>query len=310
MTTLVLGTRAQAATWCALLGDALGVPYEFHGPSALPRLEAIDMSPPAGFVRSHRGTPEGTWSDDGAQLLALFASLRRTPTLDLADFGSRLLGWYRRGDFTPDGRVFDVGMQTSSALSRIERGVSPMLSDLPREDKNGNGSLMRVLPVAFLHVTAEEAVRVARLQSLPTHAHVRAQLCCALYVLLVRELLGGAGKHDAMARAQAALTALVLPQEHAELHIVLQRPSHLSGGGYVLDSLWSAWAAFEMSDTVEGCLRRAVARGNDTDTTACIAGGLVGAYVDLQGVPERWLSKLRGKDLVQRLFDSLSPQEP
>lgn len=54
-----------------LIGDAVGVPYEFHAPERLPPFEQIDMVPPAGFVRSHQGIAAGTWSDDGAQALCL-----------------------------------------------------------------------------------------------------------------------------------------------------------------------------------------------------------------------------------------------
>ena len=58
-----------------LVGDALGVPYEFSNPAALPSPELIDFTPPSDFARAHQGTPPGTWSDDGAQALCLLDSL-------------------------------------------------------------------------------------------------------------------------------------------------------------------------------------------------------------------------------------------
>src|SRR3954469_20286014 len=58
-----------------LVGDALGVPYEFHGPDSIPAVQQIEMAPPENYDRAHPGTPPGTWSDDGAQALALLASL-------------------------------------------------------------------------------------------------------------------------------------------------------------------------------------------------------------------------------------------
>lgn len=48
-----------------LVGDALGVPYEFHGPEDLPPSGQVEFKPPPGFRRAHLGVPLGTWSDDG-----------------------------------------------------------------------------------------------------------------------------------------------------------------------------------------------------------------------------------------------------
>src|SRR5262245_65410840 len=105
-----------------LIGDALGVPYEFHGPERLPPVEQIEMVPPPGFARAHRGTPPGTWSDDGAQALCLLASLLECGRLDPEDLGRRLLRWYNHGYLAVDGRVFDVGIQTGRALRALQRG--------------------------------------------------------------------------------------------------------------------------------------------------------------------------------------------
>ena len=99
-----------------LVGDALGVPYEFTLPSEVPDAQDIEFEPPTGFLRSHTGTPPGTWSDDGAQALCLLASVLRNDRLDVEDFGRRLVNWNDHGYMTPDGRVFDVGIQTSRAL--------------------------------------------------------------------------------------------------------------------------------------------------------------------------------------------------
>lgn len=52
-----------------LIGDAVGVPYEFHKPVELAALDDLDMVPPDQFKRAHFGVPPGTWSDDGAQVL-------------------------------------------------------------------------------------------------------------------------------------------------------------------------------------------------------------------------------------------------
>jgi ADP-ribosylglycohydrolase len=106
-----------------LIGDAVGVPYEFHAPDELPARELIDLQPPPGFVRAHPSAPKAAWSDDGAHALCLLASLLHCQTLDLTDLGNRLVNWHDWGYMAVDHVVFDVGYQTSVALSAIRSGA-------------------------------------------------------------------------------------------------------------------------------------------------------------------------------------------
>src|SRR5918994_4129388 len=128
-----------------LVGDALGVPYEFHPPEAIPTASEIEFEPPSGFRRAHAGTPPGTWSDDGALALALLSSLLDRGRLDPEDLGRRLLEWHDLGRFAVDRRVFDVGIQTGTALRALRTGTPAPEAGPGEERTNGNGSLMRVL---------------------------------------------------------------------------------------------------------------------------------------------------------------------
>jgi ADP-ribosylglycohydrolase len=78
------------------------------------------------------------------------------------------------------------------------------------------------------------------------------------------------------------------------------------GGGWVLDSFWSAWAAFAASASYRETIERCIRYGYDTDTTAAIAGGLAGIRWGLDeargGIPREWLDALRGRDLVEGLL--------
>src|SRR5262245_60174872 len=109
-----------------LVGDALGVPYEFHAAAAIPARDAIEMAPPEGFRRAHPGVPPGTWSDDGAQALCLLASLLHQDRLDVDDFARRLRNWYDDGYCAVDFEVFDVGVQTSRALQALAAGTAAL----------------------------------------------------------------------------------------------------------------------------------------------------------------------------------------
>jgi len=294
--------RVRGGLYGLLVGDALGVPYEFHDPANLPPAEVIDMEPPEGFNRSHRGTPVGTWSDDGAQALALLDSLLTCDGLDPDDLGQRFVAWWNDGYATPDGRAFDIGNQTTTALEKLEAGVPALQCGGDGERDNGNGSLMRVLPLALWHQGADaELVRDAHLQSRITHAHPRSEACCALYVLYARRQLTGA--EEAWEGAVEALRSIYgqpgFGAHGKELRRILQ-PFVPRGTGYVLDCLHSARVALRGPDYA-AVVRRAVAFGLDTDTTAAVAGGVAGIRHGEAGIPAAWRELLKGRELVEGL---------
>lgn len=296
--------QIEGGLWGLLVGDAVGVPYEFRNPEELPRLAEIQMRPPDGFTRSYANVPIGTWSDDGAQALCLAASLLARGRWCARDFADRLLAWCREGYMAVDGRVFDIGIQTGAALDRLMEGVDPTEAGLGSERNNGNGSLMRVLPAALLlKGDSEELVSIAHEQSALTHRHPRSQACCALYCLWARyELAGEAGAWDAAVHELRKLYPASGPHR-AELEERILPAMELPprGFGYVVDSLASARAACERGNYQE-IVQAAVAFGNDTDTTACLAGGIAGIRHGKDGIPQDWISGLRGRDVLAPLL--------
>lgn len=284
-----------------LVGDALGVPYEFHDPTNLPAPDAIELDPPADFRRSHLGIPVGTWSDDGAHALCLLASLLHRGRLDVADLANRLLDWDHAGYMAVDGRVFDIGVQTTTALGRLARATPPLQAGPSGERDNGNGSLMRALPLALWHRgTDAELAGDADLQSRLTHGHVRSRIACAVYCLWARGVLEG--REDPLGQAFATVEVLYGPSLRHEVELLRTYPAR--GTGYVADTLASARVAVD-AGPYEVAVRRAVAFGHDTDTTACVAGGIAGIRDGLEGIPDRWRDGLRGRELYQPLLDDL-----
>jgi ADP-ribosylglycohydrolase len=300
--------RIAGGVYGLLIGDALGVPYEFHPPARIPPREQIELEPPAGFHRAHAGVPPGTWSDDGAHALCLLASLLYRGELDPEDLGRRLWNWYELGYMAVDSEVFDVGIQTRAALTTFRAGTSALVSGPKGERDNGNGSLMRVLPLALWHTGTDEAlVADAMKQSLVTHGHPRSQVCCALYCLWARRTLQGAA--DPWAEAVATFRRLYPHGSEAstelELHIRPDRKEPGRGTGYVVECLISARDCVRAEATYEGVVKAAVALGEDTDTTAAVAGGIAGLRDGVEAIPPQWRAALRGKELVEPLLQEL-----
>jgi ADP-ribosyl-[dinitrogen reductase] hydrolase len=283
-----------------LVGDALGVPYEFCPPERIPSKVSIEFSPPPEFQRAHYGVPSGTWSDDGAQALCLLASLIDCRKVDPEDLSKRFLRWYLEGYLAVDNRIFDVGTHTSRVLESIRNGMPALEAGTLGREARGNGSLMRSLPLALWHQgTDAELVTDAHLQSRVTHGDIYCQVCCALYCLWARRFLEEA--HEPWISAVASLRQIYaespLHQEVLESAICPDNPPQGRGTGYVVDCLNSARLALE-ADSYEQVVKAAIALGHDTDTTACVAGGIAGIRNGLNGIPERWRNELRGQELL------------
>ena len=290
-----------------LIGDALGVPYEFHEPEDLPPRSELEFEPPDGFKRAHAGVKPGTWSDDGAQALCLLASLLHCQKLEPQDLGSRFISWYEHGYLAVDNHVFDVGIQSANAIQKLIRGVPALEAGGVGEYSQGNGSLMRVLPLALWHRGSDaDLVQDAHDQSRVTHAHVIVQACCALYCLWARRTLE---RHiNPWNAALESLRAVYATQpeylDALETEILGKQHAPTRGTGYVMDCLFSAKWALEQGD-FEAVVKAAISLGHDTDTTACVAGGIAGIRDGINAIPERWRSSLRGQNELEPLLKGL-----
>lgn len=225
----------------------------------------------AGNVRMHRhgrhNRRAGTWSDDTSMAIATCDSIRECGRIDVDDIRSKFVLWYRTGAYTASG-LFDIGGTTSRALS-LGHGLSG-------ERDNGNGSLMRILPLAFTDATEDQIHAVPAI----THAHETSCGACVAMVNIARRLIKG---HPV---AEIAGTYAGEPAENVK------------SGGYVLDTFHAAlWCLANTSSYAE-CVLAAVNLGSDTDTTAAVAGGLAGIVYGFDSIPDEWIDQLQGKDVL------------
>ena len=210
---------------------------------------------------SHR-QPAGTWSDDTSMVLALCDSYRELGRVDADDIRERFRAWLREGAYTADGTVFDCGVTTGRALrSGTGQGGA---GDL------GNGSLMRCLPMAFMDCTEADVRRVSAI----THASRDCSDACVRMVRYARKVLrtGHAGSESG------------------------DEPGR--SGGFVWDTYQAAIWCLEHTEGYRECALTAVNLGGDTDTTACVAGGLAGILYGSDEIPAAWLGALRGREVI------------
>ena len=305
MNTMSHSSRILGGLYGSLVGDALGVPVEFQPRSERQRDPVIDLR-----AYGTHGQPKGTWSDDGALLLCSLESLVEMG-FDPQDMGERFVRWSERGLWAAHGTVFDIGIATSAALRRIRQGTPAEKAGGAGQYDNGNGSLMRILPVVLAGL-AEPTERLAeQLQraSAITHRHPRSQMACVLFGLVVRRLTQDQSPLDALQSARASFE--VLFGNHPELStfrdllsadLASWPETEIRSSGYVMDTLTaSLWCLLTTASFAE-CVLKAVNLGDDTDTTGCVAGGLAGVYYGVEAIPPAWLASLPRQEDLRSLF--------
>ena len=271
-----------------IVGDAIGVPWEFQPANTAPR-----PTPAVGFQTFDQ--PPGTWSDDGAMTLALLDSILERGW-DLDDQGRRFLAWFDDAIYTATGVCFDSGFATTAALDRIRAGTPASRAGSIGDRSQSNGGLMRILPVALTGRELSDAELVARAEAgtRVTHAHPRVVVASAIYVLVARALLRGDAPRPAIDWAVSTLDDLAAddPERRALIASCLEHKEGL-GHAYVADSLLSAFTALEQGSSFRDVVELAISYGHDTDTTAAIAGGLAGIQYGAAAVPDEWMEALR-----------------
>lgn len=306
---IVQRDRILGGLWGSLVGDALGVPVEFRDRYTVQSDPVTDMRE---FGTHHQ--PRGTWSDDGSMILCSIDSLLNHE-FNLADMGERFVRWMNDDLWTPHGEVFDMGGTTATALRRIAQGMSVEQSGGKSEDSNGNGSLMRILPVA-LRFAAEPMESIAgRLEkaSAITHAHARSQMACVFYGLVIRQLLLGQPAQAAIDSARVEfIGGYEKAPEFSRMRPILEDDfTSLPEGmivstGYVLHTLHASLWCLLTTKNFEECVLKAVNLGGDTDTTGCVAGGLAGLAYGMKSIPADWIRQLARKGELDCLFHELA----
>lgn len=312
--------------WDAILGlctgDALGVPVEFQSRDELDAEPVTDMR---GYG-SHP-VPAGAWSDDTSMALCLLDSLAECEgRVDLEDIMRRFLSWANDGAYTPYGEMFDIGIATRKALLRFAHGTPAAECGGSGEHDNGNGSLMRILPLLFplyerygSDFPAHEAVmeQIHRVSAL-THAHPRSQIACGIYLSVGAAMLETNSPVQALSlgMARAAAYYRQTPAFSTELqhYSRLLEPSDfltlprdaIRSSGYVVDTLEAALWCLGNTNNYADCVLQAVNLGEDTDTVGAVAGGLAGIAYGAAAIPEEWTAKLARLDWIRQLCDRLN----
>ena len=298
------------------VGDALGVPVEFKSRQTICKNPVTDM---IGYGTYN--LPPGTWSDDSSLTFCLAEAL--TQEFDLNTIGQNFVKWYDHNFWTPRGTVFDVGIATRQAIVRLAEGVRPDLAGGSDASSNGNGSLMRILPLLFYlkNKPLTDRFTLTKQVSAITHGHIRSVVACFYYLEFARQILERKNKFEIYINLQSTITDCLVSLSISQKEIALfnrllkndisaMPEENIYSSGYVLHTLEASIWCLLTTDSYQEAVLRAVNLGEDTDTTGTVTGGLAGLLYGIDTIPEIWIRKIaRYEDidnLAKRLADSLA----
>ncbi len=304
--------KIKSVLFGVAVGDALGVPVEFNDRQTISKNPVTDM---IGYGTYN--LPAGTWSDDSSLTFCLAEAL--TKDFDLNAIGQNFINWVHHQYWTPRGRVFDIGIGTRQAIDRIAKGEKPEFAGGSKDIDNGNGSLMRILPLLFYikDKPINERYEITRQVSSITHGHTRSVIACFYYLEFAKQIWEGKDKFEIYRNLQTEvanhLTNLEInPKEIDLFDRLLKREIHtisedeIQSSGYVLHTLEASIWCLLTTDNYKEAVLKAVNLGEDTDTTSAVTGGLAGLLYGFDNIPEIWLQQIARYDDIENLAERLA----
>jgi ADP-ribosylglycohydrolase len=286
-------------------GDALGTTLEFTSPGGFSPLK--DMVGGGPF----RLKP-GQWTDDTSMALCLAESLAACGDFEPKDQMQRYVRWWKEGYLSCTGTCFDIGSTVRAALVRFAQSGEPYSGSIdPRSA--GNGSLMRLVPVAMRHAASPEtAIARAGDSSRTTHGAAEAVDACRCFAGLLVGALNGADKETLLSSMYCPVPGLWEREPLAPRIAAIaagsfreKQPPEIRGTGYVVDALEAALWAFHGTGNFRDACLAAANLGQDADTTAAICGQIAGAFYGYAAIPASWREQLAMHDRIVELADLL-----
>jgi ADP-ribosyl-[dinitrogen reductase] hydrolase len=280
----LIDDRAYGAMLGLAVGDAVGVPLEFSKRDSLPPVSEMIGGGPFGLE-------PGEWTDDTSMALCIMDSLIALRSFNGIDILNRFVRWFEDGENSVNGRCFDIGITTRASLDRFVRLGTPAGRGPHNEKHAGNGSLMRLAPIAiFAASDLGEAARLAHQQSMLTHANNLAANACEFFATLLVEAMRGLDKETVLRSrfwfGHPAINGI------AAGNWVGKTRDEISSSGYVVSTLEAAMWCVHRTSSFEDAIVLAVNLGDDSDTVGAVTGQLAGALYGRAGIPERSLTQL------------------
>lgn len=277
----------------SLIGDSIGSRLEFLGklPSTQDVVEAMRM-PGGGYWR----VAPGQITDDGELTLCLTKSLIEKETFDLDSIASNYIRWLR-------SKPFDIGETTYNSFDVKDQNITKLGKKIQKSNRwsnaksKANGSLMRCVPLAIwgFNLSEKKLAHYAFQDSSLSHPNITCCESVACYIIAIASLIRSGGDIEySFNRAynwlnkyskSEVITWLEMAKNNEEYPFYPQ-------AGFVKIAFINAFRHLKNKSNYDQAIKETVANGGDTDTNACIAGGLIGASTGISNIKDEYIKKV------------------
>ncbi len=290
------------------IGDAMGVPIEFVSREILIENPLTEM-----IGEQSHNMPKGCWSDDTSLNLALMDAINNNEgNINLQIVGYNFIDWAEHSKYTPTGIAFGIGMTTFKSIAKLEYGDRPPEDCGGKQEKdNGNGSLMRILPIAYYcygkKLNDEETYELVKNVSSLTHGHEISIMGCYIYVKYAMELLDGKDLKEAYKNIQKLKYPYfsdyckdkykrILKSDISKLDI-----DEINSTGFVVDTLEAALWSLLNTENYNQAIIGSINLGGDSDTIGACTGGLAGIHYGIDSIRKEWKEDLVKYDYIEEI---------
>lgn len=312
------------------IGDAMGVPIEFMTREYLSKHPTTEMTGYGSYE-----VPKGCWSDDTSMVLATMDSIIKSEGINYNHIADCFCDWVNNSKYTPTSEIFDIGNTTKEAIIKYWNQTHPgnghLGIDLPSNKEvtevdatkcggissssNGNGSLMRILPLVFYlkqrNTNELETYQIIKNISSITHAHEISILGCYIYVNYALNLLNKESKEEAYEQITKlnydkyfSTDTITLYQRIINKELISLDIDSISSSGYVVDTLEAVLFVIMTTNNYKEAVIKAINLGKDTDTIGALVGGLAAIIYGFKDIPESWLKDLKRREYIEDISDS------
>ena len=318
------GLRSIQLHACLLggaIGDSLGAEIEFLSLAEIRRRypDGIkDLPPHMGLRGAITDDTQMTLFTAEGVLRAMIRSALKGICHPPSVIHHALLRWYKTQGGKPTIQTDEVGLildprlwscraPGDTCLSSLK--ASGRFGDVAQNNSKGCGTIMRVAPIALM-VPRDQVRQMAIDTSALTHGHVTGQLAAAAWAEMLADVAAGVDLKECAAKTANFYSRLEGGLETARaIQAALEAPRDGSAG--TVESLGGGWTAEEaLSIALYACLAGnsfeeslviAVTHGGDSDSTAAIAGNMLGLLDPVSVLRHRWAEVVEGGDIISRL---------
>ncbi len=286
------------------VGDALGATVEFMNKEEIEKEYGVHREIIGG---GWLNLAKGETTDDTQMMLAVARGLLKNQEKPIESIGENFVTWYKTN---PKSIGNTVRHSLENYLAQGSWGQASFLTNQQLGGRtDGNGSLMRTLPVSYAYRTNLVKMDITAGQiSRMTHHSVDAEVACLFYNRFVSYLLENKDKWEAFYQAEEDIKRLSYLPQAQKIPAILKavpklKEEHLRPTGYVIDTLITAIVQFLNYDSFEEIIVNVVKLGGDADTTGAVTGGLAGTYYGFQNIPTRWVQSLLEKEILESIAE-------